>query len=193
MMRFLFLLFWELLQNLPLVAGFIVSFQFWQQGKLAIVITCMVISSVVAALVIRVTEPKIFAGNRESVHAVIANVVIFPVLMFVFVAYLAASWSSWWTDVAGGLVAAIALVAVQDPAPKKRFNIVRSLALGLSCSGSMILIRLSIETSILIAIAIVTVWFTLVMGVYKQLRLKAKRALHNSQPSHARLPKTNAS
>ena len=180
-MGFLVLLFWEVLQNFPLIAGFIVSFQFWQQGKLAIAIACMVISSVVASLVIRVTEPKIFAGNRESVRAVIANVVIFSVLIFVFVAYLAASWSSWWTDVAAGLVAAIALVAVQDPAPKKRFNIVRSLALGLSCSVSLILIRLSIETSALISIVAVTVWFTLVMGAYKQLRLKAKQAAHSSQ------------
>jgi len=192
MMRFLLLLFWELLQNLPLVAGFVASFQLWQQGKLVIAIACMIVSSITAALVIRVTEPKIFAGKRESVRAVMANVVIFPVLMFVFVAYLAASWSSYWTDMAGGLLAAIALVAVQDPAPKKRFNVVRSLALGLSCSISLILIRLSIETSTLIAIAIVTVWFTLVMGTYKQLRLKTKRALHNSQRGHVRSPKTNA-
>lgn len=141
----------------------------------------MVVSSVTASLVIRATEPKIFTGNREAVQAVIANVVIFPVLMLVFVAYLAAGWSSWWTDSAAGLSAAIVLAAAQDPATKKRFNIVRSLALGLSCSVSLILIRLLIRTPALISIIIVTVWFTLVMGIYKQSRLKAKQDLHNSQ------------
>lgn len=180
-MGFLVLLFWEVLQNFPLIAGFIVSFQFWQQGKLAIAIACMVVSSVTASLIIRVTEPKIFEGHRETVQALIANVVVLPVLMFVFAAYLAASWSSWWTDIATGLFAAAVLTAVQNPAPKKRFNVFRSLSLGLSCAVSLIVIRLLVKDSVLLSIAIVTVWFTLVMGAYKQLRLKAKQAAHNSQ------------
>lgn len=179
-MKFFWLLFWELAQNLPLVAGFIVAFQFWQGGEWVPAIVCMVTGSVAAALIIRATEPKIFEGHRESVPAVIANILTFPVLMLVLAAYLSAGWSSWWTDVAGGLILAIVLAVVQDRAARERFGIVRSLALGLSCSVSVIFIRLLLEASSLISIVVVAVWFTLVMGAYKQWRLQAQHDLSNS-------------
>ncbi len=180
-MKFLSLLFWEFLQNLPLIAGFIAAFQLWQQGRLAIAIVCMVASSSAGALVIRVTESKIFAGNRESVRGSITNIVIFTVLMLALAAYLAAGWSSWWTDIAAGLIGAIVLAAVQGRVPQERLNVFRGLTLGLSGSVSLILVRSLIKTSALTSIVAATAWFTLVMGAYKQLRLKAKRDMRYSQ------------
>ena len=172
-LEFLWLLVWEFAQNLPLVVGFIVALDCWQQGEEMIAIACMVAGSVAAALVIRVTEPKIFEGHRESMPAVIANILVFPLLMLVLVIYLSTSWSCWWTDVVGGLIVAAVLEAVQEQAAKERFGAVRSLALGLSCSVSLIIIRILFKASSLINIVVVTVWFTLVMGIYKQLRSKS--------------------
>jgi hypothetical protein len=172
-LEFLWLLVWEFAQNLPLVVGFIVALERWQQGEEMIAIACMVAGSVAAALVIRVTEPKIFEGHCESMQAVIANVLTFSLLMLVLVIYLSTSWSRWWMDVAGGLIVAVVLAVVQDRVAKERFGAIRSLALGLSCSASLVFIRLLFKASSLINIVVVTVWFTLVMGIYKQLRSKS--------------------
>jgi hypothetical protein len=170
-MDFLALLWWEFVQNLPLIFGFSAGFSLWQHSVLAAV-GCMVMSSVIAALLIAATEARIFHGHRESVRAVITNVVTFSVMMFVFAVYLSASWSGWWTDIAAGLVAGIVLAAVQDRAANERFALVRSLALGLSCSVSVIVIRL---VGGLWGAVTATLWFTLVMGVYKQLWQKSRQ------------------
>ena len=181
-LEFLWLFVWEFAQNLPLVVGFIVALERWQQGEEMSAVACMVAGSVIAALVIRVTEPKIFEGHRESMLAVIANILTFSLLMLVLVAYLSTDWSRWWMDVAGGLIVAVVLAVVQDRAARERFGVIRSLALGLSCSVSLIFIRLLFKASSLINIVVVTVWFTLVMGIYKQLRSKSlTRELHSGQ------------
>jgi hypothetical protein len=132
----------------------------------------MVVSSVVAALVISATEGRIFAGHQESIRATVANVAVFSVLMAVSAVYLSAAWSGWWTDVAGGLVGGLVLAMVQDRAADERFGVARSLALGLSCGGSMIVIRI---VGGVWAAVIVTLWFTCVMGTYKQLWQKPLR------------------
>lgn len=171
-MQLLWLFIWEAAQNIPLVIGFIVGFQFWQQGQWLAAVACMLVGGVAAALIIWITEPKIFEGHHESMQVVIANSLTFPALMLLLVVYLSTGWSSWLTDIASGLILAVILAAAQEVAAGERFGVVRCLALGLSCSISVILIRLLLETSTLTAILVVTLWFTLVMGVYKQLRLQ---------------------
>lgn len=170
-MEFLILLWWELVQNVSLIFGFVGGLALLEQNPPAAVL-CIVASSVVAALLIAATEGKIFLGHRESLGAIIANVAVFSVGMLIVAAYLSASWSSWLTDIIGGVVAGITLAVVQDWAAQERFGVVRSLSLGLSCSISMIFIRL---VGGMWAAVIVVVWFTLVMGAYKQWWQKPRR------------------
>jgi hypothetical protein len=173
-------LWWELIQNIPLIFGFVGALGLLEQSLLAALLA-MVASSAVATLAIAATEGKIFQGHREPLRAVIANVAIFSAGMLVIAAYLSASWSSWWTDVIGGAIAGIALAIVQDWAVRERFGVVRGMSLGLSCSVSIIIIRL---VGGLWAAVVAVMWFTLIMGAYKQWwqkphRVNVTQALHN--------------
>lgn len=171
--KFLWLMFLELVQNVPLVVGFILAFRFWQKEMWVPAVVSMIAGGIVAALVIWVTEPMIFEGHRETLHQVIGNSLTFPVLTIVMILYLSARWTRWWTDIVGGLIIALALAVAQEWAAKERFGFVRSLWLGLSCSMSLIFIRLLLPISALLTIVVVSVWFTLVMGLYKHWRLQA--------------------
>jgi len=168
------LMWWELVQNVPLIFGFVLAFSLWEENLL-VALACMVVSSLIAAVAIAATEGKIFPGHHETWRAFIANWTTFSVLMALFAAYLSANWSSVWTDLVGGLLAGMALALMQDRAAREDFGWVRSLALGLSCAGSAIVIRLI--GGVWAAIIVVT-WFTLVMGAYKQWWQKPRRSEH---------------
>ncbi|HSJ55064.1 MAG TPA: hypothetical protein VLC52_15085 [Anaerolineae bacterium] len=163
---------WELAQNVPLIAGFLVSFRFWEQGQWPAALGCMLLGSALAALVIAITEPLIFPGHKETPRAMAGNVVAFSGLMVAGSLYLSAGWSSWWTDLVAGLAVAVALALAQEAAARERFGLVRSLWLGASCSVSLLLIRFLQGGSVLVQFLAVVAWFTLVMGVYKEIRIR---------------------
>jgi hypothetical protein len=169
--EFLLVMWWEAVQNIPLIAGVVAAYWFWEQSWL-ITAACIVTGSVLSALSMIPTEGRIFEGHRESVGAIIGNICTFSVLMTVYEVYLKAPWSSWWTDIIAGIVAGAALGMAQDLAAKeKRIGVVRILALGISCLVSLLIIRFAIETwPALVSFAVVTTWFTLAMGGYKLWR-----------------------
>jgi hypothetical protein len=167
-------MFLELVQNVPLLAGFVIALQFWRQGEWLIALVFMAAGSVIAALVIWLTEPQIFEGHRESPQVVVGNMLTFFVLMVVLAFYLSASWSSWWTDILVGVALAIALAVVQELAAGERFGVVRAIWLGVSGAGTLLLFRLFLGQSVWIGILTVCIWFTLVMGLYKHLRIKSQ-------------------
>lgn len=160
----------EAAQNLPLIAGFIAAYSFWWRN-LPLAIGCALAGSTLSALAMVPTEGRIFEGHRESPRAILANVVVFSILMVAFAAYVHARWSSYWTDVAGGLVAGAALGVAQDLAAGERVGVTRVLALSVSCIVSLLLVRFAVSAwSPLVSLAVVTTWFTLVMGGYKLWR-----------------------
>ncbi len=168
--EFLVVMFLEAIQNVPLVAGMFGGIWLWDQNLAAAVVS-MVAGSVLSALSMIPTEGRIFEGHHESARAILGNIATFSILMFVFTAYIKASWSSYWTDIVGGLVAATALGTAQDLAAGERIGIARILALGLSCIVSLLIIRFTSQAwSPLAGAAIVTAWFTLAMGIYKLWR-----------------------
>jgi hypothetical protein len=162
---------WEAAQNVPLICGFLVSASLGVEGNWLAAGATMLIGASLAAAVIWITEPLIFPGHRETGRAVAGNVVTFSILMLLGTLYLSAGWSSWVTDIAVGLVLAVALAAGQELAARERFGIVRSLALGLSCAGSLLLIRFFVDRSLLLGMVVVNIWFTVVMGLYKEVRI----------------------
>jgi hypothetical protein len=163
---------WELAQNAPLIAGFLIAYHFWERGQWPAALGCMVLGSALAAVVIAITEPLIFPGHKETPRAMVGNVLAFSALMVAGAVYLSAGWSSWWTDLIGGLAVAVALALAQEAAARERFGFVRSLWLGASCSVSLLLIRYLRDASLLVQFLAVVAWFTVVMGVYKEIRIR---------------------
>jgi hypothetical protein len=154
----------EFVQNVPLIAGFLLAFPFWKQGEWAAAMACMLAGSVLGALAIRITEPKMVEGHRETTRTAIGNASAFCALMLVLTLYLAAGWSTWWMDIVAGWLVALALALAQELANEARLGLVRSLWLGLSCAVGLILIRSLMAYSILVTTLIVAAWVTLVMG-----------------------------
>jgi len=153
--------FWEFVQNLPLIAGFLLALDLWQQAKLMLSLACMVGGSVAGSLVIWVTEARIVAGHREPLRVVVTNVVAIALLMLVLAAYLSAGWSRWWTDLVVGLLGGIALGVVQDLAAGSPVSVGHATAFALSFSLGLAGVRilsaaLPLGASVLVVTATVT-------------------------------------
>jgi hypothetical protein len=153
--------FWEFVQNLPLIAGFLLALHFWQQAELWPSLACMVAGSVVGALAIWATEAKIVAGHREPLRVVVTNVVVITLLMVALAAYLSAGWSGWWTDLVAGVLGGIALGVAQDLAAGSPVSLGHAAAFALSFSLGLVGVRvlsatLPLGANVLIVTAIVT-------------------------------------
>ncbi len=140
--RFWRVFFWEFIQNLPLLAGFMMALHFWPQGRPGVAAACLLAGGIVGSFVIRLTESRIVKGHREPWRVVITNIVIITFLMFIFSIYLLASWSRWWTDLLIGLVGGSGLRAAQNLALRSPLNPGRCLFFGLSCALTFVGVRL---------------------------------------------------
>lgn len=141
-MRFLRAFFWEFVQNLPLVAGVLYGLFFWQQARVASALACMVVGSILGAVIIWATEARIVSGHHEPWQVVVTNMIGMAALMLLVVVYWSAPWSSWWTDVGLGLLAGTALAVAQDLAAKARIGVGHALALAVSLALALVGVRL---------------------------------------------------
>jgi hypothetical protein len=140
-MNFLKILFWEFLQNLPILTGFTFAFKFWQQDRLWIAIACIVAGGTAGAVLIALTEARKQAGYQEPRAVLLANIVSITMIIFLTVVYLAAHWSNWLTDLAIGALGGAGLGIVQSLAARKRINGVHCVALGIASPLVLICIR----------------------------------------------------
>jgi hypothetical protein len=122
-MKFLGAMFWEYVQNLPIIAGFVFALHFGRQGQWLPAVASVVVGGVAGALLFGATVSIIVAGHREPVAVVLANVVMMVILSLALTLYLLAGWSSWVTDLLGGGLAGIALSAVQSRAAKETIGL----------------------------------------------------------------------
>lgn len=113
-MSFINAIFWEFIQNAPVLVLFMVTVWFWARDRRRDAIVCSIISAVVGSLLIRFTEPLI-SGYREPWSITFVNIVAFGGLQVLFAAYLAAEnrWSSWKTDALFGGLAGVGLALAQ--------------------------------------------------------------------------------
>ncbi len=166
--KFFEVFFWELIQNVPFAAGFVISRDLWQQGRWGAAVVCMVLGSSIGALAIHATESKIVTGHREPLRVVATNALAMTVLMFVAVIYLSAGWSSWKTDLLVGVLAGVGMATAQDlAAGKKTIDARHCVALGFSAPISLIVVRvlgtvLSVPSNILIISIAITLLIVLV-------------------------------
>jgi hypothetical protein len=140
--RIVQVLFWEFIQNLPLVAGFLFGLHLWRQEEKALAVICMIAGSIVGSCIIWATESRIVDGHRESLQVVLANVCVITALMLVLVAYLSALWSRWWMDLVLGLAGGIALGVAQDLAARSPIGLRHCLAMAAATALALVAVRL---------------------------------------------------
>lgn len=171
-MGFLRALFWEVIQNLPLIISFVVTVWLWARRHRIQAIVCLLAGSVISALFIRFTEPAIH-GYHETVAVTIVNIVSLSVLMFLFAAYLGseAKWNNWRTDLILGGLAGILLGIAQglaSPGDLLIGIIVHSLALALAAPVVLAGIR-TLKTKTLPAALtgglVITVMMTIIISL----------------------------
>jgi len=164
MKRFLKASWWEFVQNLPLISGFVISLHLWRQDWWGPAIACMVAGSVAGALLIAVTESRIVEGHREPRRVIVINIITMSVSTLVLVAYLATGWSSWKTDVLVGPWLGIGVAVAQDMAAGQRIGVRHCLAL--ACAAPLVLVGirlLVVALPVWASISIITLVVTLLI------------------------------
>jgi hypothetical protein len=145
-MNFLKVIFWEFVQNLPILAGFTFAFNFWQKDRPWIAFACMAAGGVAGALLIALTEARKVAGHREPLAVILTNMISMTAIMFVFVVYLSANWSGWLTDLVIGALGGSALGVAQSLAARKKIHLSHCMALGIASPLVLISIRWLLNT-----------------------------------------------
>jgi hypothetical protein len=131
-MEFLKVLFWEYMQNLPIIAGFCWALGFWQTGWTWAAILCILAGATGGAVLIALTEARKQSGYKEPKAVMLMNLSGMTLIMFIIVLYFSARWSNWLTDLLLGAVCGAGLAIAQSLAARKRINKVHSLALGIA-------------------------------------------------------------
>ncbi len=143
-MRFLNAVFWEFIQNGPVVVLFVIAVWTWARGRKMLAIVCALTGAVIGSLIIRFTEP-VATGYQEPIEVTAVNVVTMSLLQVLFAVYLGteANWSNRKTDLLLGAIAGLCLAVAQGLASRGSPPIavvVHSVALALV--GGLVLIGL---------------------------------------------------
>jgi hypothetical protein len=107
-LRFLTVLFWEYVQNVPVVLGFALAVWYWARDERGRAGVAMGAGAVLGALIIRYTEAlKIGRPYMEAWSVTLVNVVGFGMMLLLFTLYLGreAGWSNRRIDLALGALA----------------------------------------------------------------------------------------
>jgi hypothetical protein len=165
-MRLVRALGWEFVQNLPMVAGFLLALESARRGAWLAAAAWAVAGSAVAAMAIALTESRIVAGHREEPRVVLINGLVMLLAMGGGVAYLAAGWSGLGTDVVLGGLAGTLMGVLQDLAAGERVGVVHCVALALAGAGTLVAVRvLAMALPTPVNILLLTGAITLVVGL----------------------------
>ncbi len=187
-MEFFVILFWEYVQNLPVLAGLAFAFQLWRQGQFALAVTCLAVGGTAGAVLIALTEARKQAGYREPKAVVLANILGFTILTFLILVYLHAAWSNAWSDVLIGVSGGAGLAILQSLTARKKINWIHCLALGIAsplvlfCIRQLLYAAWPIWAMILSLTALATLVISIVDYLPDELdRIKANKNLGESQ------------
>jgi hypothetical protein len=116
-MQFIRAIFWEYVQNGPVLILFMAAIWLWARDRQRDAILCSVINAIIGALLIRFTEPLI-SGYHEPWSVTWTNILIFSIFQLLFIAYLNGKrqWNNWRTDALLGGLAGIGLALAQGVA-----------------------------------------------------------------------------
>ncbi len=154
-LRFLRIVFWESLENLPLFIGFLLAVKF-RAENLGLALVCLVAGTALGAGLIHFTETKKYS-NQPSLKETLVNFGVFTGLAIPFVFYLSAPdawWSNWITDIIlGSALGAVLAVAESWGWSNKATVKTHAVSMSIAAVAILISIRLiySGNTFILVA------------------------------------------
>lgn len=158
-MKFLRALFWESLQNLPMILGFMLA-AWLLAGSLILSLLALLAGILAGNLIMHYTEPKLHAEPVEStLKGTLINIVAFIAISIPFLFYFTAQnrWISWKTDLIFGALAGVLLTLIQSAAWEgdKSRMVLHGLAMLVSFPLIMIGIRyaLTLESWLLMLLA----------------------------------------
>jgi hypothetical protein len=96
--RFVRVYFWEYVQNIAFLVGFVWSLRFFREDQFLIALIILVGSSFITAVIIRWTERYIANTHHETVQATIANGTYMTIAGVIMVLYMNQI-SFWWADI----------------------------------------------------------------------------------------------
>ncbi|MBN2004786.1 MAG: hypothetical protein JXA21_15620 [Anaerolineae bacterium] len=170
-MKFIIAIFWELVENLPIILLFVTAVWLWAHQHRRNAVICCIVGGVSSALIIRFTEP-FFSGYYEPWALTLVNVGIFTLLQVPFVAYLGTKtkWGTRVTDSLLGGITGVGIAIAQGIAGNIQWITVVLHALALGIVGTLLIgsIRHYAQYSLqkaLIAALLFVVFMTLLIGL----------------------------
>jgi len=141
-MKFLNAVFWEFVQNAPVIVLFIIAVWLWARTRKAWAVVCALCGAVVRSLLIRFTGPAT-NGYYEPIPVTAVNVVSVSLLQVLLAAYLGteANWSNGKTDLFLGAMTGVSLAVAQGPVSQgsPRVDII-ARGFALAVMGSLVLL-----------------------------------------------------
>ena len=107
---------WESLENLPLLLGFVIAAQLWQEN-LGVGILALIFGMGSGVLIARVVEPKLHKTQHQvRWRSTLINLILFVGLAIPFIYYFRADtrWLNWKTDLLAGVAAGLLLTFIQS-------------------------------------------------------------------------------
>jgi len=104
------ILFWEMLENFPMLVGFMLAIRFWT-GNSGLALACLLSGAALGAVIIHLTEGKKLS-NHPTVRETLVNFAVFALLGVPLVFYFVMDntwWSNWLTDILFGIVVGASL------------------------------------------------------------------------------------
>lgn len=161
--KILTILFWEALENAPMLIGFLLAIRF-QAQNFVLALICLFVGTSLGAIAIHLTETKKFS-NQPSIKETLTNGVVFFVLGTVLLFYFSGQsvwWSNWMTDMLLGIVAG-GMLAIGESWGWKTQETVKTHILSMSLATGCFLvgIRLIYNIDSLPTMLVVSMFFNI--------------------------------
>jgi hypothetical protein len=169
--RFWKILFWETLENWPLIVGLLVAIRLKaDSGWLAF--ACLVASTALGALSIHFTEIKKFS-NQPTFKETVVNFIVFTVLAIAFLFYYSLGetwWSNWLTDLGLGALVGVVLTVGESLGWSNTTTVkTHAIAMAIASAFGLLVVRfiyqlqpltlmLGVATLATVAISVSIVW-----------------------------------
>lgn len=161
------ILFWEFLQNLPLMAGFGLALTLGQRDQWLLAAGCMAVGGALGTGVIALTESRKVPGHREPWQVMALNFVGMTTLGLAITAYFLASWGNLFIDALIGIAAGMMLGIGQSLAAREPIGWRHCLALAVAFPWPLMGLRGLMRLGLPVAanILILTLLITVVIGL----------------------------
>lgn len=165
--RFLQILFWEALENAPMLAGFLLAVRLHSEN-LMLAFACLLVGAAGGAGLIHFTEVKKYS-NQPTWKETLVNFAVFAVLPIPFVFYFSvegAWWSNWVTDLLLGVLAGCALAVGESWGWKSSATVkVHIVSMAIAAALFLLGVRFTHAIELLPAIVLVGVVLNLFISV----------------------------